>query len=73
MNIAAISTSEVSLKKLCQFSEKKDFFSQIDFILLQLKNGFMKDVMFELNGSQKKILKLKDRQMLKPNKEVSDG
>ena len=40
---------------------------------LGVKNGFMKDVMFELNGSQKKILKLKDRQMLKPNKEVSDG
>jgi electron transfer flavoprotein alpha subunit len=52
VNIAAISTSEVSLKKLYQFSEKKDFLSQIDFILLQLKNGFMKDAVDQLKNKK---------------------
>lgn len=52
MNIAAISTSEISLKKLHQFSKGKDFFSRPDFILFQQKAASINDAVEQLKNKK---------------------
>jgi electron transfer flavoprotein alpha subunit len=52
VNIAAISTSEISLKKLHQFSKGKDFFSRPDFILFQQKAASINDAVEQLKNKK---------------------
>jgi electron transfer flavoprotein alpha subunit len=42
----------MSLRKLHHFSAAKDFFSQSDYIFLQMKNGFMKDAIAQLKDAK---------------------